>query len=93
MLATDGRDSFALFIYNDSESVINLTSHFRIVGFSARDEENSIEENSIVINSGSSNGNLAGINIYRIDGMIVIANSVILVTTQFYNLYNIILFR
>ncbi len=67
MLATDGRDSFALFIYNDSESVISLTSRNRIVGFIARDEEA-----SIVLNKGSSNGTLAGINIFRIDGMIVI---------------------
>ncbi len=67
MLATDGRDSFALFIYNDSESVISLTSHDRIVGFSARGQEA-----SIVLNRGSSNGTLAGINIFRIDGMIVI---------------------
>ncbi len=67
MLATDGRDSFALFIYNDSESVINLTSHNRLVGFIAGDEEY-----SIVLNNGSSNGILTGINIFRIDGMIVI---------------------
>ncbi len=67
MLATDGRDSFALFIYNDSESVISLTSRNRIVGFIASDEEA-----SIVLNRGSSNGTLAGINIFRIDGMIVI---------------------
>ncbi len=66
MLATDGRDSFALFIYNDSESVINLTSHDRLVGFIARDEEA-----SIVLNRGSSNGTLAGINIFRIDGIII----------------------
>ncbi len=67
MLATDGRDSFALFIYNDSESVISLTSHNRIVEFRELNEEA-----SIVLNRGSSNGTLAGINIYRIDGMIVI---------------------
>ncbi len=66
MLATDGRDSFALFIYNDSESVINLTSHDRIVGFIARNEET-----SIVLNSGSSDGTLAGINIFRIDGKMI----------------------
>ena len=68
MLATDGQDCFAFFIYNDSNSVINLTTQTRVVGFAAGDGDDE-NRTAIVLNQKSSNGILAGINIFRIDGI------------------------
>ena len=64
ILATDGRTSFAIFLYSDPEGVKNIiNSGNGAIGFDAGDEKRSVRIPIIVNNT----------NVFRIDGMYMCA--------------------
>ena len=65
MLATDGEVSFATFLYDDPNILMNITSSVNaLVGFDAADQSRS----SIILSSKQRNYILESTNVFRIDG-------------------------
>ena len=65
MLATDGEVSFAAFLYDDPNKLLNITSSVNgLVGFDAGDRSRS----STIMNNRQRNYILETTNVFRIDG-------------------------
>ena len=65
MLATDGKVSFAAFIYDDPNILMNITSSVNaLVGFDAGDQSRS----STIMSNRQRNYILESTNVFRIDG-------------------------
>ena len=65
MLATDGEVSFAVFLYDDPDILVNITSSVNaLVGFDAGDQSRS----ATIMSNRQRNYILESTNVFRIDG-------------------------